>query len=72
MEYFIGTKIQISPCIAAKAKFALKITVKNPTNINTCSHEYWCKVIDTFSSQYNISENTASEAKKSKPLQNKK
>lgn len=68
MDYFKGTKIQISPCIAAKAKFALKITIKKPTNIKTCSHEYWFKVIETFSSQYNISENTASEAQKSKPL----
>lgn len=68
MDYFKGTKTQISPCIAAKAKFALNLTKKKPSNIKTCSHEYWCKVIETFSSQYNISENTASEAKKSKPL----
>ena len=40
MEYFKGTRIQISPCIAAKAKFALNLTKKKPSNIKTCSHEY--------------------------------
>jgi len=29
MDYFKGTKTQISPCIAAKAKFALNLTKKN-------------------------------------------
>lgn len=63
MDYFRGTKTQISPCIAAKAKFALNLTKKKPTNIKTCSYDYWCNVIETFSSQNNFSGKTAEEAK---------
>jgi hypothetical protein len=32
MDYFHDTKIQISPCIAAKAKFALNLSKKKPLN----------------------------------------
>ncbi len=63
MDYFKGTKTQISPCIAAKAKFALNLTKKKPNNTKTCSYDYWCNVIETFSSQNNLSDKTAEEAK---------
>jgi hypothetical protein len=63
MDYFKGTKTQISPCIAAKAKFALNLTKKKPSNTKTCSYNYWCKVIETFSSQNNLSSITVEEAK---------
>jgi hypothetical protein len=63
MDYFIGTTTQIAPCIAAKAKFALKITKKKPTSIKTCSYNYWCKVIETFSSLNNFSAEAAEESK---------
>jgi len=63
MDYFKGTKTQISPCISAKAKFALNLTKKKPSNTKTCSYDYWCNVIETFSSQNNLSGNTAEEAK---------
>ena len=63
MDYIKGTKTQISPCIAAKAKFALNLTKKKPSNTKTCSYDYWCKVIETFASQNNLSDNTAEEAK---------
>jgi hypothetical protein len=63
MDYFKGGKTQISPCIAAKAKFALNLTKKKPSNTKTCSYDYWCKVIETFSSQNNLSIKTAEEAK---------
>lgn len=63
MDYFKGTKTQISPCIAAKAKFALNLTKKKPSNTKTCSYDYWSKVIETFSSQNNLSGKTAEEAK---------
>lgn len=62
MDYFKGTKTQISPCIAAKAKFALNLTEKNPVNTKPCSYDYWCKVIETFSSQKNLSAKAAEEA----------
>ena len=55
MDYFTETKIQISPCIAAKAKFALNLTKKKPTNIKPCSFQYWRKVIESLSSQNNLS-----------------
>ena len=54
MDYFKGTKTQILPCIAAKVKFALNLTKKKPANIKTCSYDYWCNVIVTFSFQYNL------------------
>ena len=55
MDYFKGTKIQISPCVAAKVKFALNLTKKKPTNTKKCSHIYWCRVIKTFSFRNNLS-----------------
>lgn len=63
MDYFKGTKIQISPCIAAKAKFALNLTNKKPSNTKTCSYDYWCKVIETLSSQKKLQNKTTKEAK---------
>ena len=63
MDYFKGTKTQISPCIAAKAKFALNLTKKKPSNIKRCSYDYWFNVIETFASQNNLSVKTAEEAK---------
>jgi hypothetical protein len=63
MDYFKETKTQISPCIAAKAKFALNLTKKKPSNTKTCSYDYWCNVIETFSSKNNLSGKTAEEVK---------
>ena len=63
MDYFKGTKTQISPCIAAKAKFVLNLTKKKPNNTKTCSYTYWCEVIETFSSQNNLSNKVTEEAK---------
>ncbi len=63
MEYFKGTKTQISPCIAAKAKFVLNLTKTKPNNSKTCSYDYWSKVIDTFSVQNNLSKHITEEAK---------
>ena len=63
MEYFKGTKKQMQPCIAAKAKFALNLTKKKPSNIKSCSYDYGCNVIETFSFQKNLSSKTVEEAK---------
>lgn len=63
MKYFKGTTTQISSCIAAKAKFALNITNKKPTNTKTCSYSYWCKVIEDYSLQHNLSAKIAEAAK---------
>ena len=63
MDYFKGTKIQISTCIASKAKFALNLKQNKPTNTKTCSYDYWSKVIETFASQNNFKDKTVDEAK---------
>jgi hypothetical protein len=63
MESFKGTNTQISPCIAAKVKFALNLTKKKPKNTKTCSYDYWCKVIETLSIQNNLSSNNIEIAK---------
>jgi hypothetical protein len=63
MDVFKETKKQISPCIAAKVKYALKLKNKKPSNIKKCSYKYWLAVIETFSTQYNISDNIKIEAK---------
>ena len=63
MDYFKGTKTQISPCIAAKAKFALKLAKKKPANTKKCSFDYWCKVIETFSYHNNLANKITEEAK---------
>ncbi len=63
MYYFKGTKTQISPCIVAKVNFALNLSNKKPTNTKTCSYDYWCKVIETISSQNNLSLKDVAEAK---------
>ena len=63
MDYFKGTKIQISPCIAAKAKYALNISNKISNNTKKCSFDYWCKVIETIASNNNLSRKTLEDAK---------
>ena len=63
IKYFKGTKIQISPCIAAKAKFVLNLSHKKPINTKKCSLSYWNKVIDTFSCHVNLSTIEIKEAK---------
>lgn len=64
MDYFKGTKTQISPCIAAKAKFALNLTKKKSTNTKKCSYIYWCRVIMTLSFRNNLSVKVAEKGKK--------
>lgn len=62
MSYFIGTKTQISPCIAAKVKYALNISNRKPSNTKKCSRTYWVKAIETFSQEQNISIKIKEEA----------
>jgi len=46
-EYFNDDKItQISPCIASKAKYALGIKTKIPSNKKNCSVYYWQRTIN--------------------------
>ena len=48
MLKFNNTSKQISPCIVAKARFALDNQRNQPTNQKRCSKEYWDNVIDTL------------------------
>ena len=63
MDYFKGTNTQMSPCIAAKVKFALNLTKKKTSNTKTCSYDYWFKVIETFAAINNLSSKTVEAAK---------
>jgi hypothetical protein len=48
MLTFNDTGKQISPCIAAKARYALDNQRNQPANQKRCSQIYWNKVIDTL------------------------
>jgi hypothetical protein len=48
MLTFNETGRQISPCIAAKAKYALNNQRNKPTNKKRCAKKYWDNVIDTL------------------------
>lgn len=63
MDYFKGTKTQISPCIASRVRYALNLKKNKPTNNKKCSSAYWTKVIDTFSHIYTIKNSISEEAK---------
>ena len=63
MDYFKDTKIQIAPCIASKARFALGITHKKPSNNKTCSYNYWSKVVETLATEKSVSTDITEEAK---------
>jgi hypothetical protein len=63
MEYFKGTNKQISPCIASKAKYALKLKESKPSNSKQCSLNYWLKVIDSIAYKYSVSGNLIEESK---------
>lgn len=63
MDYFHGIKTQISPCIAAKVKFALHLTKNKPKNTKYRSFVYWCKAIESISIQNKLSINPTEIAK---------
>ena len=63
MDYFHDTKIQISPCIEAKAKYPFNLSKKNQLNAKKCSQSYWNEVIQTFSIKNKISEKDIQKAK---------
>jgi hypothetical protein len=48
MLTFNETGRQISPCIAAKARFALNNKRNEPKNEKRCSKDYWKNVIETL------------------------
>ena len=64
MYYFNGTRVQISPCIVAKARFELGLTIKIPENKKQCSYKYWCRVIDNLSLKHNLSVVLVDQAKR--------
>ena len=48
MLVFKDSKKQISPCIAAKVRYALNPTRIRPKNNKRCSQLYWKRVVDTI------------------------
>ncbi len=44
---------KISTCIVAKAKYALLLTGRKPSNTESCSREYWIKVVTCIGQQRN-------------------
>lgn len=56
MNYFKGTKKQISPCIASKVKYALNLKSKEPKNNKKCSQNYWILAIESIVDEKNISD----------------
>lgn len=43
----IITNVELSPCIVAKARYALGLS-NRPTNSKKCSVDYWNRVINTI------------------------
>lgn len=43
----IITNVELSPCIVAKAKYALRLT-NRPSNSKRCTMDYWNRVIDAI------------------------
>ncbi len=48
MDFFKGTKKQISPCIASKVKYALNLKTIKPKNTKKCSENYWIQTIESI------------------------
>jgi hypothetical protein len=53
---------EVSPCICAKARFALGLSGYEPRNSKTCSKNYWAEVVTYFGSLYNLSSETIQRA----------
>lgn len=62
MLVFYDNQRQISPCIAAKARYALNLTTNMPDNKKICTYRYWQRVIETLSRINNIPENIKQKA----------
>ena len=61
MAYKINEK-QISPCITAKARYALGITTIKSSNKKTCSKDYWAVVVTALGKDHNISQGVINQA----------
>jgi hypothetical protein len=48
MDFFKGTRKQISPCIAPKVKYALNLKTIKPKNTKKCSENYWIQSIESI------------------------
>lgn len=68
MHYFVGTRVQISPCIIAKARFELGLTNKISKNKKPCSFKYWSRVIDNLAIKHNLSVVLVDQANRHFPI----
>ncbi len=64
MLVFHNTAIQVRPCIASRARFALglKITQPQPNENTNCTFNYWERVIETLSIIHNINQGNQQQA----------
>ena len=62
MRVAIGYK-QVSPCIYAKARFALGLTQRLPTNKKTCSQRYWIWVVEHLGKEKKCTQSVIEAAK---------
>ena len=53
---------QMSPCICAKARFALTMTKVKPTNKKTCSIDYWMLIVNHSGGQADKDKRTIRQA----------
>ncbi|TGE04601.1 hypothetical protein [Hymenobacter fodinae] len=57
--------VQLKPCIMAKARHALGVTDKQPTNRTRCGEDYWAMTVRAMAAHHGVtSEATISEATK--------
>ena len=61
--YYRENGSQISPCIITKARYALGVTNRIPTNQKKCSLNYWEEVVEIIGTSYNIKLLTITRAK---------
>ncbi|MBX0289748.1 hypothetical protein K3G63_04825 [Hymenobacter sp. HSC-4F20] len=51
---FSDTGKQIMPCVMAKTRHALGVTVKRPTNKKYCPEPYWVRVVHEMAAHHGI------------------
>ncbi|MBO0358652.1 hypothetical protein J0X19_11905 [Hymenobacter sp. BT186] len=51
---FSDTGKQIMPCVIAKTRHALGVTIKRPTNKKYCPEAYWGRVVHEMAAHHGI------------------
>ena len=67
MPVILG-KVEMSPCIVSKAKYALGLKTNKPHNNKKCSEHYWIKVINYLGEQNELQHNIIEAARNREDL----